>query len=278
MEYFTFTLLSDDTYEIKVKDKNNIPEEIVIPIEYEEKEISIVTGFDSCVNLIKVVIPNGIKGVDDSAFEGCTGLTSIEIANSITSIGSSAFYKCTNLTSVNYIGTIDEWVGISFGNFTANPVYCAKELKINGEIVTEAKFTSATKISSYALCNCDSLTLVVISDSVTKIGSYAFQYCSSLISVVIGDSVTSIGYQAFRECAALQSVVIGTSVNSINQYVFYKCSNLKTVKFNDTSTWYRANSQLEWTEKRGTSISVTNSSQIASMLSAVYYAAYWYKL
>ncbi|MBR2337421.1 MAG: leucine-rich repeat protein, partial [Clostridia bacterium] len=45
-----------------------------------------------------------------------------------------------------------------------------------------------------------------------SIGNYAFRYCDSLTSVVIGDSVTSIGDDAFYNCPSLTSVYYkGTS-------------------------------------------------------------------
>ena len=54
----------------------------------------------------------------------------------------------------------------------------------------------------------DTITSVVIPDSVTSIGDNAFCLCTSLTSVVIGDSVTSIDYQVFYGCTSLNSVVI----------------------------------------------------------------------
>jgi hypothetical protein len=55
-------------------------------------------------------------------------------------------------------------------------------------------------------CDCDSLTLVVMGDSVTTIGANAFDSCDLLTSVVIPDSVTTIGDYAFEGCSSLTSV------------------------------------------------------------------------
>ena len=80
------------------------------------------------------------------------------------------------------------------------------------------------------------ITSIVIPDSVTSIGSYAFQYCYSLTSVVIPDSVTSIGEWAFFECGSLTSVVIGDSVTSIGGYAFQCCYSLTSVVIGDSVT------------------------------------------
>ena len=57
-----------------------------------------------------------------------------------------------------------------------------------------------------AFSGCNSITNVIIPDSVTEIYSGAFSFCSNLISVTIPDSVTSIGTFAFRDCNSLTSV------------------------------------------------------------------------
>ena len=86
-----------------------------------------------------------------------------------------------------------------------------------------------TTIGSSAFYSCDSLSSVVIGDSVTTIGDYAFHSCGSLSSVVIPDSVTTIGSNAFYDCDGLTSVVIPDGVTSIGDYAFLDCSSLTEV-------------------------------------------------
>ena len=62
------------------------------------------------------------------------------------------------------------------------------------------------EIDDWAFCYCDSLTSVVIPDSVTEIGSHAFAACYNLTSVVIPDSVTEIGAWAFNGCSNLTEI------------------------------------------------------------------------
>ena len=174
------------------------------------------------VTIIGGYIPYG-------AFYNYSSLTSVVIGDSVTSIGGDAFYNCSSLTKVNYLGTIDEWVQIKFGNAYANPIYYVENLYVNNLLVIEANITNTTKINSYAFYNCSSLTSVTIGNSVTSIGGYAFEYCRSLTSVTIGYSVTSIGNYAFSCCSLLTSVTIGNSVTSIGSYAFYNCSSLTSV-------------------------------------------------
>ena len=63
-----------------------------------------------------------------------------------------------------------------------------------------------SKLISFSLESCYSLTSVTIPNSVTSIGHGAFYECSSLTSITIPDSVTSIGGYAFCHCSSLTSV------------------------------------------------------------------------
>ncbi|MDE5567046.1 MAG: leucine-rich repeat protein, partial [Muribaculaceae bacterium] len=194
-----------------------------------------------------------------SPFYGNTNLTELTISNSVTSIGDYAFSGCSGLTSVN-ITDIASWCNISFGYYSANPLYCAHNLYLNGEKVENLVIpdnvtsignrafggcsvlisvtipNSVTSIGSSAFDKCSGLTSVTIPNSVTSIGSYTFDGCSGLTSVTIPNSVTSIGNGAFRSCSGLTSVVIPNSVNSINDYTFEGCSSLTSVTIPNTVT------------------------------------------
>ncbi len=60
-----------------------------------------------------------------------------------------------------------------------------------------------TMIPGYALSECNSITEVVIPDTVTHIGKYAFRSCSNLTTVSIPASVTTIEEESFAECPNL---------------------------------------------------------------------------
>lgn len=214
--------------------------------------------FRDCPRLTSITIPDSVTSIKPYAFEGCSGLTSITIPDGVTSIGSSAFEGCSGLTSVTYLGTVDQWVEISFSNDSSNPIYNAHNLYINDELVTEVNLTTATKISPYAFRKCIGLTSITISDSVKRIGYYAFSgcsgltsvtipssltsigesvfsYCSSLTSVTIPDSVISIGKDAFSSCSGLTSVTIGNGVTRIGNRAFYNCSSLTSITMLSTT-------------------------------------------
>ena len=184
----------------------------------------------NCASLTNVTIGNRVTSIDSSAFKSCSKLTSVVIPNSVTSIGNSAFDSCSSLTSV-YITDIAAWCNILFSNSSANPLYYAKNLYLNNELVTE----------------------LIVPDNVTTIGEYAFHSCYSLTSVVIPDSVTTIGNWTFDYCSNLTSVVIPDSVTSIKNYAFYYCVKLTDITYNGTKAqWNSITKETDWNTNTGT--------------------------
>ena len=58
----------------------------------------------------KIIIPEGVTSIGDSAFKGCSSLTSIAIPSSVTSIGGNVFSSCGSLASITIEGaTTDNW-------------------------------------------------------------------------------------------------------------------------------------------------------------------------
>lgn len=139
--------------------------------------------------------------------------TEIEIPSKIngypvTRIDDYAFYHCDSLTKVD-ITDMSAWCNIDFAYEYSNPLYYAKKLYLNGELVTDLVIPDGvTAIKNYAFLRCTGITSIIIPDNITSIGESAFLDCTGLTSITIPDSVTSIGKDAFRMCISLAKVYI----------------------------------------------------------------------
>ncbi len=139
----------------------------------------------------KVVIPDGVTCIDDSAFESCNSLMSITISDTVVKIGDNAFFDCINLADVEIPKCV-------------------------------------TSIGYCAFGSCSSLKRITIPDGVTSIEGYVFWRCSSLTSITIPETVTSIGESAFSECINLTYITISENVTSIGGDAFGSTSYYNT--------------------------------------------------
>ena len=173
-------------------------------------------AFRGCTGLSQVTFGQSVSRIGSGAFKNCTGLKTVTIPEGLTYIGEAAFEKCTALTKVN-ISDVDAWAKIQFVSDTASPLFYAKKLYLDGELVTG----------------------VILSDACTKIGDYAFRNCTSLAGIAIPDSVTSIGRDAFCGCTGLTNITIPESIETVGRDAFYNCSGLTGVYISDMDAWVR---------------------------------------
>ena len=107
-------------------------------------------------------------------------------------------------------------------------------------IPSEYNGLPVASIGNWAFYSCESLTSVVIPDSVTSIGDRAFEYCPSLESIEIPDSVTSIGSHAFQYCHSLTNIDISDSITSIGKFAFDYCTSLKSINVDTKNKYYKS--------------------------------------
>lgn len=223
-------------------------------------------GFAYCSNLTSITLPKSLTTMGGNTFCS-TNLSSIKIPESLSRVGSASFENCKNLKAV-YITDLEAWYNIDFLDYRANPLFVAKKLYLNNQLLTNLVITEGTtSISNFAFAYCESITSVTIPKSITTIGNGAFEACTKLTSVyisdlsawcnidfipyyesnplvfarnlylnnelvtdlVIPDGIKSVKTFAFRGCESLTSVTFPNSLTSIDMHAFSKCKNLTSV-------------------------------------------------
>jgi len=190
-----------------------------------------------------------VTSIGDYIFRFCDELISVTIPASITSIGRDAFEYCDKLTAV-YVSDIAAWCNINFATEASNPLYEAKNLYLNGELLTHLVIPEGViKISAYAFrsCNITSLTLpnsltfiddgafsysditsIIMPNSVTYIGT-GWGTCPNLKNVTLSENITKIPSFAFNRSQKLEKIIIPDKVDTIEAYAFGDCSKLDTI-------------------------------------------------
>ncbi|MDE5871676.1 MAG: leucine-rich repeat domain-containing protein [Muribaculaceae bacterium] len=173
----------------------------------EKLDLSATTGLTSVGGcnglryLSEVLLPNGIKSIDNSAFYDCRRLQAIQLPKSVTKIGSSAF-EYTGVTSAN-LENVEE---IGNGAFR-----CTK--------LTEASLDAAIEIGSEAF-ESSRIKNLAFGPNITRIGSYAFNDNRLSGTMEIPARVTVVENGIFENNPDITKFIIHNNVTHIGSNSF----------------------------------------------------------
>lgn len=121
--------------------------------------------------ITKLIIPEGIKEIDDYACAGLKGITQIDIPNSLEKIGKYSFEGCSKVTAINF-GT-------------------QKNLKY---------------IDDYAFSELSSIETIILPDGVKRTGHYSFANCTNLKVFSLPSSISELAWRIFNGCHLLTDI------------------------------------------------------------------------
>ena len=215
-----------------------IPEYIYTP-QYgtQYKVVGILDdAFSGCGNLESISIPGTVLEIGERAFKDCAALKSVSIPQSVNTIGGDAFKGCSGLEKAEF-ERIDHLCRIDFNTYSANPLFYAGHLYINGKEIKDLVIPEyVTSIGTVAFISCREITSVTIPESVKSIGINAFTGCSGLTSITLPQNLEYLGDGAFSACTGLTSVTIPGSVTKIGVRAFSSCQGLTEVTIPDSVT------------------------------------------
>lgn len=184
-------------------------------------------AFKNCHNLTEIILPEGLEEIGQNAFEDCKSLKKIVLPEGLEIIGKNAFRDCKSLEEISLPAGLERINDATFQN-------CKSLKKI---VLPEG----LEYIGDYAFKNCVSIEEIDIPNSVLFINEYhIFSNCTNLKKVHLPDSMTKIPSFMFYTCSALDSIDIPNTVTEIDYNAFSNCTSLKTVRWPSNQFYIRA--------------------------------------
>ena len=145
-----------------------------------------------------IVLPEGLKEIENYAFYSCKSLRTLEIPESVEKLGRWIVWEC------DYLETVTLHNGL-------------------------------TTLSESTFYGCG-ITSIHIPTTVTEIPAYCFSNCQNLERIYLHDGITSIGTEAFFNCYSLKSFTAPQSLTVLSDYMLYQCKSLELVTLHDGIT------------------------------------------
>lgn len=193
-----------------------------------------ITGrgaFYGTSSLSEVTLPDALTEIGFESFWG-SGITSLTIGPNIKKGGYNAFKYCSNLEVIN-VPNIAAWCQIDFeeGSYMSHPFEYAKELRINGEKVTDIVIDSSIpKIGTMCFYKYEGLKSIKFEAGIKSIGNYAFFGCSGLEELVFPNELNTIGNYAFEGCSSIKKIRFSRTINNIGTSAFKDCNNIELIE------------------------------------------------
>ena len=181
----------------------------------------------------RVIVPQWVRHIADSAFEDCKSAEEIILHEQITDIGSSAFVHCGSLTKLYIpaaVKTIDR--------HAFYPGYNTESHIESIEVASDsAYFTSVDGV----LFNKSKTELIhypdgrkdeayTVPDGVLTIVNNAFSNCTYLRSLTIASSVSNLDCFAISGCENLSELLLLCDISSLNDLSINGCSSIKHLR------------------------------------------------
>lgn len=211
-------------------------------------EVVGVDAFLECTSLESISLPAALTHIGKNAFIYNTSLQSIHIPAGVEAIGENAFKQCQSLSEVTFDpdGSL-----LSIGKFAFNGCPLAGDIALpagvteigldafTGCSLTSVNIPAGVKILNSTFYNCKSLSTVTFDEGCTLTTiSGAFNRCESLSEILLPDSLTVIGAYTFTN-SGLESLIIPNTVTTVGEGAFYNCTGLQAVTLPDNTGYLK---------------------------------------
>lgn len=207
---------------------------------WHSEQLNIQEGYITIIHLRRIILPNGIKRIGESAFSYVVNLEDVNIPSELQYIGPSAFEQCEKLKTdpLVFPEGFEELDRAVFANCTSltGKVVLPSTIKEIGEAAFwRAKISSINfpngleKIGDAAFYACR-LKEVHLPNTCQDLANSAFKLNRELKEMHLPDGIERIPNKLANTCISLSHVNIPSSVKSIGKEAFQSCRSLKDVE------------------------------------------------
>ncbi|MBR1933298.1 MAG: leucine-rich repeat domain-containing protein, partial [Prevotella sp.] len=155
--------------------------------------------FNNSSYLHAIVLPAGIKRIEELAFSTCNSLESVTMGNELTYVGKSAFVSCRALSTVVWSASLDSIAEGAFQRTNLTSATLPASLRYIG------------KRAFYDANLADGLTL---SEGLLTIDDEAFVSCK-FASLTLPNSLTRAGNSVLSSCNQLRQLHFGSGLKKV---------------------------------------------------------------
>ena len=207
---------------------------------WHSEQLNIEEGYITLIRLRRIILPNGIKRIEEAAFSYVVNLEKINIPSELQYIGPSAFEQCEKLKadSLVFPEGFEKLDRAVFENCTSltGKVVLPSTIKEIGEMafwrakISSINFPNGLEKIGYGAFYACRLKEVRIPNSCQDLGNYAFKLNMELTEMHLPDGIERIPDSFADHCTILSHVNIPSSVKSIGKEAFQSCRRLNDVE------------------------------------------------
>ena len=221
--------------------------------------------FINTIHLRRIILPDGVKRIEEMAFSYCINLEEVNIPSSLQYLGTYAFSDCVNLKTDPLVFSegFERFGNLVFQNcrsLTGEVVlpstikeigdgafFCSKISSINLpeglEKIGDAAFYACRLKEVWIPNSCQTiagtntfqqnypLKKIHLPEGLGRIPSCFANDCWDLQEVNIPSTVKSIDRAAFEQCESLKKINLPNGLETIEREAFYHCDSLEQIIF-----------------------------------------------
>ena len=221
--------------------------------------------FINTIHLRRIILPDGVKRIEEMAFSYCINLEEVNIPSSLQYLGTYAFSDCVNLKTDPLVFSegFERFGNLVFQNcrsLTGEVVlpstikeigdgafFCSKISSINLpeglEKIGDAAFYACRLKEVWIPNSCQTiagtntfqqnypLKKIHLPEGLGRIPSCFANDCWDLQEVNIPSTVKSIDRAAFEQCKSLKKINLPDGLETIEREAFYHCDSLEQIIF-----------------------------------------------